>query len=77
MPTAIYYHMTSAVFSRDGRRVYFSGWGGLGEWNLDENKVVHSWVLPGFSWLTPATDGRHLLLNNGNCTTWIMRMPVP
>ena len=71
------YHMTSAVFSRDAHRVYFAGWGGLGEWNLDENKVTRFWSLPGFAWLTMAADGRHLFLNNSNCTTWILRITSP
>ncbi|MFO0999442.1 MAG: hypothetical protein U0936_03830 [Planctomycetaceae bacterium] len=71
------YHMTSAIFSRDGHRVHFSGWGGVGEWNLDENKVTRFWPLPGFATLTMANDDRHLILNNSNCTTWILRLTEP
>ncbi|MFO0999443.1 MAG: protein kinase [Planctomycetaceae bacterium] len=76
-PHGVMYHLTSAVFSRDGHRVYFSGWGGVGEWNLDENKVTRFWPLPGYAWLTMADDDRHLILNNSNCTTWILRLTQP
>ena len=71
------YHMQSTVFSRDGHRIYFSGWGGVGEWNLDENQVTRYWPLPGGTQLSIATDNRHLFLHNGNCTTWILRLTNP
>ena len=71
------YHMASVVISHDGERVYFSGWGCLGEWSLVENKVIRTWYLPGTAWLNLAEDDRHLLMQNSNGTIWILRTPDP